>query len=321
MISRIFKITALFFLFFIIVVICAYVTLTLIIKSENTVVVPDLVGKDVVYALEILTDLGLNTKVKGFEYSSKISKNYIISQEPEPGAEIKTGRNIRIIISKGFEIILMPNLKGISVQQANIILEENGLCSKNISFAYSTSIKKNRIIAQTPSPSSSIRRNKCVNLLVSVGLRPKAYKMHNLTGLSLDNAILLIESDGLMLGTIKASFDKDKPLNIISGQEPLSGYRVIEGSTVNLFINKKPGVVGKNCLQNSKGIALFRYRLEQGFLKKLIRVRLNCFGVSSDLFNDLMKPGKELWLLIPKNQNATVLPYENDELVKTQIFE
>ncbi|MCG2757790.1 MAG: PASTA domain-containing protein, partial [Desulfobacteraceae bacterium] len=67
----------------------AYLTLTFIIKSENKVVVPDLVGKDVVLILEMLSDLGLNTKIKGSEYSDNVPKNHVIFQEPEPGSEIK----------------------------------------------------------------------------------------------------------------------------------------------------------------------------------------------------------------------------------------
>ena len=85
MIPRIFKIAALFFIFILVVGASAYLTLTLIVKSEDTEVVPDLVGKDVVYALELLSDLGLNTKVEGSEYSIKVSKNSVIFQEPAPG--------------------------------------------------------------------------------------------------------------------------------------------------------------------------------------------------------------------------------------------
>jgi len=91
-ISRIFKLSTLFFLFVLIVGASAYLTLALIIKSEDTVVVPDLSGKNVVYVLKLLTDLGLNTKVKGSEYSADIPENNVIFQEPEPGAEIKKGR-------------------------------------------------------------------------------------------------------------------------------------------------------------------------------------------------------------------------------------
>jgi len=55
MIARILKIAALGAAFLLVAGASAYLTLTFIIKSEDTVIVPDLVGKDVVSALELLT--------------------------------------------------------------------------------------------------------------------------------------------------------------------------------------------------------------------------------------------------------------------------
>ena len=57
MIAKIAKIGGLGLVFLVVAGISAYLTLTLIIKSEDTVIVPDLEGKDVVYALELLTEL------------------------------------------------------------------------------------------------------------------------------------------------------------------------------------------------------------------------------------------------------------------------
>ena len=105
MIGKVLKIAAFCALFILIAGVSAYFTLSLVIKSEDTVVVPDLVGKDVVFVLEALTELGLNTKVRGSEYSADIPKHHVIHQEPEPGVEIKKGRDVRILISKGTETV------------------------------------------------------------------------------------------------------------------------------------------------------------------------------------------------------------------------
>ncbi len=321
MISRILKLGALFFLFVLIVGASAYFTLTLIIKSEDTVVIPDLSGKNVVYVLELLTDLGLNTKVKGSEYSADVPENNVIFQEPEPGSEIKKGRDVRIIISKGAKSILMPNLKGLSVRQSRIILEENSLRRGEISSTYSNNIKKDEVIAQVPSQGTMITRGECVNLLVSMGIRPRAYKMPDLIGLSLNSAITMIENMDLVLGEIKTHFYKGKPLNTVVAQELLSGYHVTHGSTVNLVINRKSVQKGHNYSNESQGAGLFRYRLKDGFLKRHIRVRLKCFGFSADLFDDFMKPGEEIWLLIPRKNDATVFLYEDGELIKTLVYD
>jgi serine/threonine-protein kinase len=318
MISRALKIGILFFMFILVVGTSAYLTLTIIVKSEDLVVVPDLEGKDIVYALELLTDLELNTKIEGSEYSPEIPKNNVIFQEPEPGSEIKKGRDVRIIISKGPKSIRMPNLEKLSVQQARIILEENSLCQGQISSTYSNRMRKDSVIAQVPSAGTMITRNECVDLLVSTGVRPQEYKMPDLKGRFLDSAIPLIENNNLILGKMKSVFYNDKTLNTIVAQEPLSGYFVTEGSTVDLVINRKPGGKGRDGIAGGR---LFRYRVNDGFLKKHIRVVLNSFGVSSALFDEFIKPGEEIWLIIPNNDDTTLFLYEDDKLIKTQGYD
>jgi beta-lactam-binding protein with PASTA domain len=321
MISRVLKIAILLVVFTLIVGASAYLTLTMIIKSEDTVIVPDLAGKNIVYVLELLTDLGLNTKIEGSEYSTEMPKNNVIFQEPEPGSEIKKGRDVRIIISKGPKSILMPNLERLPVQQARIILEENSLCQGQISSTYSNRIKKDSIIAQVPSAGTMITRNECINLLISLGIRPQAYKMPDLEGRSLDSAIPMIESSNLILGKIASVFYKDKPLNTIIAQEPLSGYLVTEGGTVDLVINRKPGRKGHGYLAGSPEENFFRYRVNDGFLKRHIRVVLNSFGVSNTIFDEFVQPGEEIWLIIPNNSNTTVFLYEDDKLIKTKVYD
>lgn len=320
MIARIAKIFALFIAVISVAGISGYLTLAFIIKSEDTVVTPKLIGKETVYALEILTDIGLNTKVKGFEYSFEVPVNHIIFQEPEAGSEIKKGRDVRIIISKGAVTVLTPNLKGLSIQQAHIIIEENGLHQCVLSADWDRKVEKDNVITHFPPSGLLIRRDSCINILVSLGRRPKAYKMPNLNGLYLDDAIILLERNNLSLGKIKPIFDKNKPQNIIISQEPLSGWRALEKTLINVTVNKKPNEKDNKYFSNLKGAGIFRYRLKDGFLKKHIKVKLNCFGLSNNLFNDFVKPGEEIWFLIP-NSNATVLVYEDNKLVKTQIFD
>ena len=321
MIKRIFKIIGLAFLFILAAGVSAYFTLTLIIKSEDTVIVPDLVGKDVVYALEFLTDLELNTKVKGSEYSEDIPKNNVTFQDPSAGAEIKKGRDVRIIISKGPKRITMPNLMTLSLHQARLILEENGVCQGELSRAFREGMEKDHVIAQVPSAGSMINRGTCVNLLISLGNRPGAYKMPNLNGLALDEAMLSIEKANLTIGEIKSSYMKNRPKNIIVNQEPLHGYRVITGSTIHLVINRKTSIKGRPDKYSQKSGSLFRYRLKNGFLRRRIRVKLNSAGFTNDLFDEFVKPGEEIWLLIPRDEAATVFLFENDNLVKTETYD
>jgi len=319
LIYRILKILSLFFVFSLIVGASAFLTLTFIIKSENTLIVPNLMGKDVIYALQILTDLKLNIKVKGAEYSADIPKNHIIFQHPEPGDEIKTGRDVKIIISKGTETVLVPDLKGLPLQRAGILLEQKDLCHENTSFIHSKMYKKNLVISQTPSRGHTAKRGECVSLLVSMGVRKKAYPMPDLRGLLLDKAKGKLKTAGFSLGGIKTVSLEEHPVDMVVRQEPLSGYRIMEGGRVNLVINR-PVNREEELLKRFSGTSIFRYRVNNGFLRKHIRVLVITYGMTVTLFDEFVKPGVEITLVIPFNPDATLFVYEDDLLLQTRAY-
>ena len=299
----------------------AYLTLTYLIKSEDSVIVPDLVGRDVVYALEILTDLGLNIKVKGSEYSSDIAKNHVIVQEPGPGEEIKAGRDVRILLSKGTRTVLMPDLTGMSLRHARLAIQENGLCGGHVSHTHDQGRQaRDNIISQTPGPGQWVHRGSCVDLLVSLGPRRNAYRMDNLHGLSLDEAVLLVEKSNLVVGNIKYAFDRDNPEHTIIDHDPKYGYRVADKAAVDLVVNRNP-----NQSQSTSSIkkplqSVFSCRLDPGFFKKRVQVELDMGGTVGEIYDDLLGPGKEVWLVVPSHTRATVSCYVDGELVQSQTY-
>ncbi len=321
MIAKIAKITALGLAFLLAAGASAYLTLTFIIKSEDTVIVPDLVGKDVVSALELLTDLQLNTKVNGSEYNQKFPKNHVTFQEPEAGSEIKRDRDVRIIISKGAKNILMPNIVTLSEQQARMIIEENGIIRGQLSHTYSSTVEKDRVMVQVPTAGARITRGAQVDILVSLGPRPVQYIMPDLSGHSFDQAMLMIENANLTVGNIRARFDKKKAHNSIIRQEPLAGYSVNVSSPVHLVINRPSGKAAGDRLRRPLYGSLLQHRLKSGFLKKRVRVELENTQTTTDIFDDYIKPGDEIWVLVPRDHDATVFIFEDDELVKTRMYE
>ena len=295
--------------------ISGYLTLRFIIKGEDTVVVPQLVGKDVVYALNILTDLGLNIKVSGFEYRSDLPKNHVAQQEPGPGSEVKKDRDVRLIVSKGPKRLVVPNLVGMDIRQAHIIMEENGLSQGVVSRTFSERAGVDELIAQVPLPGTIITRGDSVDLLVSLGRRSATYEMPYLHGLTLEDAILILDRSHLGLGHIRSVQRDELPKDVVVEQSPLSGYRVASGTLVNLTINRtEKGPI------LDKGLSLFYHRVDWGFLKRHIRFRVNAFGVFYDLYNVFVRPGERIWALAPQDPEATVFLYEDGELVSSHSF-
>ena len=321
MITKFSKIAALGAAFMLVVGVSAYLTLMFIIKSEDTVIVPNLVGKDVVSALELLTDLQLNTKVNGSEYSQEFPKNHVTFQEPEAGSEIKKDRDVRIIISKGAKNILMPNLVTLSEQQARMIMEENGLSRGQLSHTYNGTVEKDHVMVQVPPAGAMITRGAAVDILASSGPRPIKYIMPDLSGLALDQAVFMIEKANLTVGEIRSRFETQKPLNAILSQDPGAGYGVIANSPVHLVINRPSNNAAADNRHRPLYGSLFQHRTKIGYIKKHVRVELEQADETTEIFDDYIKPGEEIWVLVPRDRNATVFVFEDDELVATRMYQ
>ena len=307
--------------FFVISGVSTYFTVSYFIKNEESVVVPDLVGEDIIYVLELLTHLGLNTKVKGSEYSRDFAPNNIIYQNPKPGQIIKKGRDVRIIISKGTKTLSMPNLKGLNLQQARLIIDKNGLFEGDTAKTFHTKIKKGKIIAQYPMPGKKIVRGISPNLLISKGERPLEFVMPDLGGLFLDEAVLAAEKNHLVIDTIKTVYHKNKTANIILNQDPPPGYHIQENHLINLEVNRKTDRSQRNSSLGEQKNALFRYRLPSGYLKQHIRVELRTFETTFILYDELMKPEREIWVVVPAYSVSVIFLYKNDKLMLSEIYD
>jgi len=302
-------------LFIVIAGTTAYLTLRLIVRSEDVVVVPDLVGKDAVYALEILTDLGLNIKVNGFEYRTDIAKNHVAYQEPKAGAEVKKDRAVRLVLSKGPQNVVVPNLVGLDVREASIIMEENELARGVVSESYGKGAMRGELMAQAPAPGQTVKRGDAIDLLISLGTRPMRYKMPYLHGLTVEDAILILERSQLNLGQIRSVKRTDLPKNVVVKQVPLSGYPVAPGSLVDLKLNRS-----EETPLLDKGLHVFHHRVPDGWLRSHIRLRISAFGILYDLYDGFEPPGNEVWMLIPGDPELTLFFYEDGELVSSGSF-
>ena len=295
-----------------------YATIHLLIRSDHRVVVPDLTGKDVVYALEILSDLGLNTKVKGTRFDGVIPKNHIISQSPEPGAELKGGRAVRLVLSKGVRWVVYPNLVGMDLSMADLIIEENDLARNHLSYAFSDTQPKGRVLNQYPVAGTRGVRGDTIDLLISGGPRPQWLRMMSLKGLRLDEAIEIIENHHLAVGTIKQVDNPALPVDTVVSQAPENGYAVRPGTVVDLAINRTHPV--RPLVQRQKA-TLFRYRVAPGFLKQKVRVRINRSDAAMDIFDAFAKPGEEIWLLISRDAPTALFLYLDNDLILTKHFD
>ncbi len=295
----------------------AFFTLSFFIQKEESVVVPDLSGKNAVSVLRLLSALELNTKVRGFEYDGQVPRDHVIQQSPEPGRTIKKGRDVSLVLSKGSSSVALPDLMGQSLSRAQIILHENGLESGHMTFVYTGDAERDRILAQSPSPGQSVARSSTVDMLVSRGPRPAAFKMPDVEGRFLDETMLLLDGYKLFLDALIPVYDNSKPDNMILGQNPSAGHRVVESDGVELRVNRAAAEAGGGREGEKR---LFIYRLSPGYLKQHVRLEMSVYSMNVTVYDELMAPGKEIWAIVPRYARAAVFLYVNGELVATELY-
>ena len=102
-------------------------------QGVPTFVIPDLSGKSFNDALAELEIEGKFTAVvDGTVYSDKVGRGLICEQSVKEGTKKPSGTEIKVKISLGSEKVKLPNLVGLTLEEARIKLLEMGFFSVNI---------------------------------------------------------------------------------------------------------------------------------------------------------------------------------------------
>lgn len=314
-----FRYLVLFFLFFAVTGTGAYMAVIAVTDSAEQVVLPNLMEKDLAHVLEILTRLGLNTKLMGSGYSAEVPRNHVLSQNPEPGTLIRKGRDVMIRISLGQKEITMPDITQLPWQQARLLLENSGLKIGTLSRTFCDTILKDGVIAQYPLPENILNRDSKVNILISRGPMPVALTMPDLSGIPLSKAATLLASLQLEIGQITSHYDITSDENTILFQEPPAGGPATRGQMISIVVNRKE-TSSQTPPHGLNGVTWVAYRLDPGFLKKHVRIEAALYGTLLDLYDSYLSPGEEASVFIPQGIPAQVTVFVDDQPVRTEFL-
>ena len=88
---------------------------------------PDVVGKSLKNAKEIIDKKKLELVIVEEEiFDSELKKGYVVKTEPAAGSQVKAGQQVKVYVSKGPELKVMPNVVGMTPVDAIQKLEEEG---------------------------------------------------------------------------------------------------------------------------------------------------------------------------------------------------
>lgn len=142
-------------------------------KGKKDGVVPKIVGMDYKKASEYLKTFGFELGIVKTE-SSTLPENVIIEQSVEEGSTASKGTKIDVTVSdgKGKETVKMPNLIGKTPDEANAIIDTEGLKLGDATYEETTTTAQNLIFWQQYPEGTELEKGTAVSYKVSKGEKP-----------------------------------------------------------------------------------------------------------------------------------------------------
>ncbi len=212
-----------------------FLIMPLLVRSGQSIAVPEVCGKTEEEAINIIKQANLNPEIEAHRFDPVIEKGKVIIQDPLPGKKVKTGRSVKIIISKGVEKVILPHIIGLDLEKAKQILAKYDMEIVIAESIFSDSIDEGKIVAVSPTPEEEVPKGTKISIKLSLG---KRIVIPELTGLKLDEALTLLKENNLIVGEIKEIEGSGEPGTIVM-QSPQSGSFARNQDSVNLVIVKK----------------------------------------------------------------------------------
>jgi len=219
------------------------VIMPLYVKHSDTVKVPKVTGMNYMDAKAIIEESSLEIKQGDVKYDENIPIGQILDQNPPAEEMVKYGRRIYVTICGGEQLADVPNLKGKSIRDAKFTLEQRGLRLGETVRKNTNEFPEDYVISQVIQPTSKVKKNSAIDLILSDGPVVGDLKVPSLTGKTLEEAKKIITEGKLKLGKITYQTNNELPPGQIVDQYPTVDKSANENTTVDLFVSKKKPVI------------------------------------------------------------------------------
>jgi len=138
---------------------------------------------------------------------------------------------------------VMPDLRGSYVEEAEIVLANQGLYPQVIDSVYVRGKKLGTIIEQIPAPNSTVKRNRPVYLIIN-SRQVRQVPLPDVSDVSYRQADAMLQAIGLSVGNVEYTPSEYKDLVTdvkFRGRSILPGTRVPEGSSLVLVVGSGLG--------------------------------------------------------------------------------
>lgn len=233
--------------------------------------VPNVLGKSEQQAKAQLSAAGLGVKRVDRKFSDAFDRGTVMNSDPAGGRRIRGNGAVTLTVSRGPEVVSVPNLKGRTLEQAKAELTRAGLAPGVVAQAFSQDVAQGSVIASDPAGGERRAPDTAVALVVSKG-RP--VEVPGVAGLPLEQARTVLEGAGLRSAAADEQVNSPLPPGTVANQSVGAGAQAAAGDVVTLTVSKGPrqlpvpDVTGQNADAARRTLegAGFKVRVERPFL-------------------------------------------------------
>ncbi|WP_327161552.1 Stk1 family PASTA domain-containing Ser/Thr kinase [Streptomyces zaomyceticus] len=210
------------------------------INSGQFTRVPAVLGQTEAAATKRVTDAGLEVGTTKRAFSDVYERGTVMASDPAPGERLRGNGTVTLTLSRGPEIVKVPNLKNKPLAEAERALEEEGLAAGVITTAFSDTVAQGSVISSDPEPGTERAPDSAVALVVSKG---SPIDVPDVTGETVADATAALQEAGLEVVVAPERIDSPEDAGSVAAQSLAQGSRAAEGDTITLTVSKGPKLV------------------------------------------------------------------------------
>ena len=181
-------------------------------ENINKFLVPNVGGMLVDEATKTIKESGFNYTIE-YVTNDDFAEDVVISQSPKPDQMVDNSVYIKIKVSLGPELFIVPNVVNVSFTDAIAIIEEIGFLVGDVSQEVSD-LPEEYVVRQEPKAGTEIPAGEKINIWIAIQQDTTIPIMPNVVGRKLEEAIYLIDSVGVDIDRIEvvqidSGYEKD----------------------------------------------------------------------------------------------------------------
>ncbi len=229
------------------------VTYVLTRTQTHTYVVPHLAGLTEAEALNQISGFNWDTVVTS-EASNDVAADVVIRTQPDEGTALQEGQPFQLIVSTGPAPRPLPDLVGMTLEQATTTLDSLGLVLVQAPPAFDEVAPAGTVLSWMVPDQPGLRAgdtvtpNTTVSVVLSAGPQPRV--VPNLIGMTVDQATAALTAQGLLLAQVDPQFSDTVAVGSIAAQDLAPDTKVDRGVTITVAVSKGPDVVAVPPLAN-----------------------------------------------------------------------